>query len=260
MDYLRRTPYSGSLALSSPFPGLPHDPFNVDLRVRRDDLDYRWFDAREALVFSQTESSLLVLPVNALPDPIFAEHLPLASAERHVAREADVDPYFDTLMWNPKAALTAWLADGTLTAVDPPANFGGAVGLVAFRILTPVVKPGETASTITFWRILDPAALGPRDPINYAPEAQLFVHVLDSRGNYVIGSDRLHAPAWNWHAGDTFAQIHRMTLPVDLPPGQYTLRAGIYTLPDMVRLTGVDFDSYGIGAIALGALHATPLR
>ncbi|MEK6574252.1 MAG: glycosyltransferase family 39 protein, partial [Chloroflexota bacterium] len=126
MDYLRHTPYSGSLALSSPFPGLPHDPFNVDLRVRRDDLDYRWFDAREALVFSQTDTSLLVLPVNALPDPIFAAHLPMASAERHVVREADVDPYFDTLMWNPKAALTAWLADGTLTAVDPRANFGGA--------------------------------------------------------------------------------------------------------------------------------------
>jgi len=176
-----------------------------------------------------------------------------AGAERHIVRETDVDPYFDTLVWNPKATLAAWLADSTLTAVDPRANFGGAVELVAFRILTPVVKPGETASTITFWRILDPAALGPRDPINYAPEAQLFVHVLDRQGNYVIGSDRLHAPAWNWHAGDTFAQIHRMTLPADLPPGQYSLRAGIYTLPDRVRLTGADFDSYGIGAIAVVA-------
>ncbi len=253
MDYLRHTEYGGSVALSSPFPGLPHDPFNVDLRVRRDDLDYRWFDAREALVFSQTDTSLLVLPVNAWPDPIFAAHLPMASAERHIVRETDVDPYFDTLVWNPKATLAAWLADSTLTAVDPRANFGGAVELVAFRILTPVVKPGETASTITFWRILDPAALGLRDPINYAPEAQLFLHVLDAQGNFLTGSDRLQAPAWNWRAGDTFTQIHRVALPLDMPPGDYALRVGIYTLPDMVRLTGADFDSYGIGAIAVVA-------
>jgi len=31
------------------------------------------------------------------------------------------------------------------------------------------------------------------------------------------------------------------------------LRAGIYTLPDRVRLTGADFDSYAIGAIAVVA-------
>lgn len=253
MDYLGSTQYSGSVTLSSPFPGLPHDPFNLDLRVRRGDLDFRWFDAREALVFPQTESSLLVIPANAWPDPIFAGRLPLNMAFRQVVRETDVDPYFDLVIWNPQRTLDGWMADGTLTLADPPANFGGAVELVAYRILTPVRKPGEAASAITFWRITDPASLGPRAPINYAPEAQIFVHALDAQGNYVAGSDRLHAPAWNWRAGDTFAQIHRVTLPGDLAPGEYLLRAGIYTLPDMARLTGADFDSFGIGLITVAA-------
>ncbi|MBM4422848.1 MAG: glycosyltransferase family 39 protein [Chloroflexi bacterium] len=254
MDYLRGAEYTGSITVSSPFPGLPHDPLNYDLRVRRGDLDARWFDAREAMVFPPTDSSLLVLPANTQPDPVFAERLPLGDAVRHIVRETDVGPFFDTVVWNPQRALNDWLADGSLTRVEPPANFGGAVELIAFKILTPAAKPGEAASTITFWRILDLAALGPRAPINYAPEAQLFLHVLDSEGNFVAGSDRLHAPAWNWHAGDTFAQIHRAPLLTDLPPGHYSLQVGIYTLPDMTRLTGANFDSFELGAIAIIAL------
>jgi len=68
MDTLRSTSFTGSVTLSSPFPGLPHDPLALDLHVRRADLDYRWFDAREAIVFPPTDSSLLVLPVNSWPD------------------------------------------------------------------------------------------------------------------------------------------------------------------------------------------------
>jgi hypothetical protein len=251
MDYLRQVPFSGPVSLSSPFPGLPHDPFNFDLHVRRDDIDLRWFDAREALVFPRARSSLLVLPANARPDPLFAEHLPMAALERHVVRDSDVDPYFDTATWDPQATLASWLAGGALTRPGAPLNFGGAIELIAYSVVTPRLRPGEIAITLTFWRIVDPAALGPRHPSNYAREAQIFLHILDSQDTLVSGSDRLHAPAWNWHTGEVFAQIHRAVLPPDLAPGDYTLKVGLYTLPDLVRLTGPDFDAFPIGAIAV---------
>jgi len=251
MDTLRSTSFTGSVTLSSPFPGLPHDPLALDLHVRRADLDYRWFDAREAIVFPPTDSSLLVLPVNSWPDAMFAPHLPLSMALRHIVRETDVDPYFDTVVWNPKQALNEWLAVGSLTRIDPPANFGGAVELIAFQINPHTSTPPNSLAALTLWRILDPSALGPRQPANYAPEARLFVQLLDADGNYVTGVDRLDAPAWNWHSGDTFAQIHRLTFPPDLAPGNYELRTGLYTLPDLTRLTGPNYDSYSLGTIAI---------
>ena len=247
MDYVRRTPHTGSVTLSSPFPDLPHDPFSFDLRVHRQDIEVRWFDARQALVFPQADNSLLVFPSTTPLDPILAAHLP--DAERHVLRPTDVDPYFDTLLWNPNATLRSWLNDPSLTLVQPPADFGGAAELAAFQVLTPRVRPGETVTTISFWKILDPAALGPRHPTNYAPEARLFMQLLDVSGNYVAGDDRLDAPAWNWRPGDTFVQIHHLALPPDLPPGAYELRTGIYVLPDVIRITGADFDSISLGPI-----------
>ena len=253
--YLHTTPYSGSVTLSSPFPGLPHDPFVADLRVRRRDVDLRWFDAREALVFPQVRESLLVLPANARPDPVFIAQLPMNTVVRHIVRETDVDPYFETLIWQPQTTLAAWLADGTLTTVDPPANFGGALALLAASLSSPSVLPGETVQTITVWQVLDPTALGPRAPVHYAPEAMLFLHVLDADGNYMAGSDRLHAPAWNWHPGDSFAQIHRIALPPDMLPGEYPLRIGLYTLPDVVRLLRLDAEA---DTVEIGRIQVVP--
>ncbi len=247
--HLRSTPFSGPVALSSPFPGLPHDPFIADLRLRRDDLDLRWFDSREALVFPQAGESLLVLPANAQPDPLFAARLPLANVERRELRENDVDPYFDIVIWQPQKILADWLNDGSLTVAASPADFGGATALIAFGVDLAVARPGDAITTITFWRVLDPAALGPVHPTNYGHEANLFLHLLDSEGNFIAGSDRLNAPAWNWHGGDTFAQLHRLTLPPDLAPGNYTLQVGLYTLPDLTRLPRLDSEGVDVAMI-----------
>ncbi len=36
--------------------------------------------------------------------------------------------------------------------------------------------------------------------------------------------------------GDVFAQIHRLTLPDNLPPGSYPIAIGLYAQPDGKRL------------------------
>jgi len=247
-DFLRTTDYKGSLTLSSPFPNLPHDPFVVDMRLFRDDLDLRWFDAREALVFPQTEKSLLVLPNNAPPDPFFASYLPMSEKKRYVVRADDVDPYFDAVIWNPKETLTNLLNDKSVIKVNALTDFSGAIELVAYSVSASTAKGGDIVKVITFWRILDPNQLGERASLNYSVEAKLFLHLVDAHGNWIAGDDRLHAPAWNWRRGDAFAQIHRVQIPPEAH-GELRLLIGIYTIPDLTRLINGDADSATIAAI-----------
>jgi hypothetical protein len=60
--------------------------------------------------------------------------------------------------------------------------------------------------------------------------------VLDTADAVVGQEDRLDAPAWNWHPGDVFAQLHRFQMDTNAPPGVYDLGVGIYTREDLARL------------------------
>jgi 4-amino-4-deoxy-L-arabinose transferase-like glycosyltransferase len=232
-DYLDDGSYSGDVALSSPFPDVPLDPFIADMRLHRDDVRVRWFDARRAVVFPDAAGGLFVLPPNTPLNPYFAGRLNLRLVERVALRPDDVDPYFDVFEWRPRAALADLLPETSQTV-----SFGHGVELVAYDLLTPEVAPGETVTLVTFWRVRDPGALEPVDPRHYARAAAIFVHVLDETGQIVAQDDRLDAPAWNWRAGDAFAQVHEIRLD-DVSPGVYDLAAGIYNRHTMERLAAV---------------------
>jgi hypothetical protein len=241
-DYLSQASYSGVVALSSPFPDLPLDPFIADLRLHRKDLSLRWFDARRALVFPETARSLLVLPSNTPLAPYFAQRLPLQLAERVHLQADDIDPSFDVFEWNPSAASSRFLAFSTRTvevggqALHLPVNAGNAVELLAYELPTSTVAPGGTVSLVTLWRVLDLQALGPVPADAYGHSVTIFVHALDGK-NVVVGQeDRLDAPAWNWRSGDIFAQLHRFRMDADASPGLYQLEVGMYTDHDLARL------------------------
>lgn len=220
--WLDTTAPPGPVALSSAFPDYPHDPLTYALRVQRADLTPYWFDAREALVFPATDATL-VLPVNAYAHPLFQPWLPLGTATRIPAADP-IDPYFDVVPWQPAGSLAALLADpATLPVNDPNANLGGALELIAYRL-----EPTADGLTVmTIWRILDPAALGPRHITEYDVRANTFFHLLDDSGNIVAQRDTLAAPAAFWQPGQHIAQLHHLTP----PPGTYTPRLGLYTFP-----------------------------
>ena len=234
-DYLGEVPHEGVVTLSSPFPNLPLDPFVAQLTLHRDDLSVRWFDARRALVFPNAPRSLFVLPPNTPLAPYFGERLELQLLERVELRPSDVDPYFDVFTWRPIDALADFLppTSGTVAAGREkrslPVNLGDGVELIAYRLLDPEVSSGGTVRVVTFWRVLDPEALGPVPSSAYGHDAKIFVHVLDESGHVVAQEDRLDAPAWNWHPGDVFAQVHRLRVELDTSPGDYPLEVGVYT-------------------------------
>jgi hypothetical protein len=240
--YLDQASYSGVVTLSSPYPDLPLDPFIAELQLQREDLSMRWFDARRALVCPEATLSLLILPSNTPLADDFAQRLRPQLVERVHLRPDDVDPTFDVFEWNPSAARSRLLASSTRTAavgdqaLDLPVNAGNAVEFLGYELRTARVAPGETVSLTTFWCVLDPQALGPVPTDAYGHGATIFVHALDGRNTVVAQEDRLDAPAWNWHAGDIFAQVHRFQMDADSPPGLYPLEVGIYTDHDLARL------------------------
>jgi len=232
--YLEDVDTSGSVALSSPFPDLPHDPFIVDLRVHRDDLRLSWFDARGAIVLPAEATGLLIAPSGAALDSLFSERLSLELLERVQLRPDDLAPYFDIYRWQPEHALAQLLpaSPGPIGAAGQevvlPVDFGGAAELISFEVLDSRIVADEPLNVITAWRVLDPQVLGPVPADAYGIHAAIFVQLLDASDQVVAQDDRLDAPAWAWQTGEEFVQIHRLTVIDDLPPGTYRLALGLY--------------------------------
>jgi 4-amino-4-deoxy-L-arabinose transferase-like glycosyltransferase len=241
-EYLSETDYQGAVALSSPFPDLPHDPFIMDMRLHRDDIPLRWFDARRALVFPDASRSLLILPPNTPPHPRLAEEIDAQLIERiHLAPD-DIAPYFDVLQWEPRPAQTALrrqMSTQVEAAGEPtqlPLSFGGAIELLGYEHRPSSVAAGGTITLTTLWRVGDPAAVGPAPPEEYGRAAVIFAQLQDPDGRVLSQEDRLDAPAWNWQPGDTFAQVHQLAIDAETPPGTYPLVVGLYNRHTLDRL------------------------
>jgi hypothetical protein len=65
-----------------------------------------------------------------------------------------------------------------------------------------------------------------------ATDYTAYVHLLDGSGQQVAGYDQAPAgdrfPTSRWRAGDRILSRYPLELPADLPPGEYSLWAGLY--------------------------------
>lgn len=248
VHYLDAQPEGGTVALSSIYPGRFHDPYAVELTLRRDDLTLHWFDGRFALVFPAEGETRVIIPTIASLDqalePIFRAH----GFHLHTQslRADDLVPRFDVYRFNASSALAALLPavkDGPVywcpaDAFAPdtpqsayerlalPVNLGGVVELVGYDLRTPVVEPGGQVELLTVWRVR----------ASFAPEAVMFAHLLDHDGQILGQVDRLDVPSWAWQPGDAFVQLHRFPIDGSAAPGRYHLEVGIYTRADQARL------------------------
>jgi hypothetical protein len=156
--------------------------------------------------------------------------------ERVTLRPDDLDPFFVVYDWEPQTTLAAFQerARGVPLDLALPVNLGNAVQFIGYDLRTPTVAPGGTVKLLTLWKVTDPHAL-PSSP-NSNAALVLFTHALNKAGAVVGQQDQLDAPAWDWQAGDVIVQLHRFTLPPDLPPGPLALEIGAYTPAGLSRL------------------------
>jgi hypothetical protein len=98
------------------------------------------------------------------------------------------------------------------------------------------VLPGESLSLTLYWQGLE------RPPKDYV----VFVHLADSSGRSWAQDDSAPSggelPTSSWIPSEVVPDEHVLTIPTDIPPGEYRLLAGMYSLETMARLDLVQPD------------------
>jgi hypothetical protein len=96
------------------------------------------------------------------------------------------------------------------------------------------IQPGQTITLNLFWQASAPV------PKDYT----VFVHLLDAAGGVQAQHDgppmQGRYPTNNWRPGQIIEDATPLTLPSDLPPGDYRLAAGMYELTTGQRLPVTD--------------------
>lgn len=199
---------------------------------------------------------------------------PLASAGGRIwlaeAHETIVDPDRLTARWLEEncrsggdrafrgVKVTQYLCEPRVEAPSDKAtelgvSFGDSLRLAAFRVLdAPSVPAGSSLRIAIYWE----AAAAP------AEDLHAFVHLLDGNGTLVAQDDRPPggpgAPTSAWRAGELYLDDHRLTLPADLPPGEYSLVVGLYSPQDPGRRLPVNHPAAENGSLPLARIEVEP--
>ena len=115
--------------------------------------------------------------------------------------------------------------------VEPIALFGDAIELAAADLSTTTAVPGETVDIRLRWQVAAPP--GPA-------LLHLFAHLGESTAPPLAQSDGPvmggEYPSRLWAAGEVFDETISLTLPADLPPGDYPINVGLYDYATGIRL------------------------
>ena len=164
----------------------------------------------------------------------YTARLYLAASAQVVSEPIDL---FGFDITSDRAMTNVWTRDHQMQAIRAihPTTFinvrvADDVAMVGYTLLPARPKPGDTVDLIIWWRSL-------RDGLD---ERSVLVHLVDAAGTKRAQADGPPAagtmPTGKWRAGLTIVDARRLTLPVDLPSGDYTLLVGMYRWPSLERL------------------------
>ena len=201
--YLDELPDAGPVAVGGWTPETM-DPPTMELSLRRDDLDLRFFHPEQALILpapSPGKTARIVHPTILPPHPALQAQLggwgiTSSRTNAFTAYELDALPF---------------------PAPDFPAavTFGREVTFLGHTFVEGCRPPvSGPCQLLTFWRVDGPTA-GPR---------RFFLHAVMEGGEIAATGDGLGAPAAHWRAGDLIVQRHEL----DLAAAPHTLRLGVY--------------------------------
>lgn len=221
------TPLEAPLAISTDAPGPFHDAATARLMMAPQRPTPRWFDGRYSLLLPGAENGLLVFSASAPLNPDLAPYLQALQATPRAMPPA---PAAFELTHRPGQLLQLYPRFSTeinslSTTLSTEIEFGAALQLLAYELLSSAHAPGAPLQLATVWRVQ-------RAP---SEALVLFTHLLDGGAEPLAQDDRLDAPAASWREGDILVQLHTLQLPADLAPGDYTLAIGAYHAADWRR-------------------------
>lgn len=140
------------------------------------------------------------------------------------------------------------VAGATMELYETPSEFGKriqridvgfeqGIHLLGYRVKSNWVKPGETIDLVLYWQA------DSRVPLDYT----IFMHVLDADGRLRAQQDNPPVsgfyPTSQWTPNEMIVDAYHISLPPNLPYGNYALEVGLYDGRTQVRLsttTGAD--------------------
>jgi len=110
----------------------------------------------------------------------------------------------------------------------------GPLDLLGYALSPATAHPGDVVTLQTWWRV----KRIPDRPLS------LMAHLTDVGGEIIAVGDGLGFPAEQWAGGDIFVQRHRLTVPEDARPDEYSIYTGAYWLDTMERWVGYSGSAY----------------
>jgi len=231
-----------TVVVTSLYPGEVHDPYTMEVTLRRRDLSLRWADGRDALFLPSGDTRLVVEEQTQPPAELWTwlspDLTPLVTLR---FREDDIPAIVRAYSWDAPASwerLTGNLSRAVRVqsgdpppavahvAAEAPVGFAATVTLTGYQWDMTTVDPGVTLDLLTAWEVDAATDL----------DLVIFAHLLAEDGNLVTQDDRMAAPSWQWQPGDRFVHLHRLPLPVDLAPGSHAIALGLYDRVTLTRL------------------------
>ncbi len=238
LDSLAERELPMAAMISSPLPGVAHDPYIAELSNATSTIRLNWADGQTALLLPATENAQFLFSGRATLHPAF--EIEFINLDEYSLRANDLDPNYSIGVFNPtdmKAELAA-----NLTSPAGEALLDGAIGLIGAAWITDNHQLNDVAELLTMWQVIDPERVGPPMVPAGRSDLVLFTHVLDTNGSLLSQRDKLGAPSWQWELDDVIVQIHALPIP-EINAGEYRTVVGIYERQSGIRLktpTGAD--------------------
>ncbi len=206
------------------------DPYTITHTRRSTAWLPRLFDGRYALVAPAADPAALIALENVPLAPRF-EAMLRAEARVQPSERVTQDgrPIFTAYNGSLRRAVEARRAasaQATLAGMLP-VSWGDVLLLRGYE-LPNHVRRGEAAEIVEYWQVIEATT----EPW------VVFVHLLNDKGEWVAGYDRLDVYAPSLQPGDLIVQTHAPWISPDLPPGEYRVMVGVYHRETMQRLPG----------------------
>jgi hypothetical protein len=229
------------VVITSLYPGEFHDPYTMEVTLKRQDLDLRWCDARYALIVPKATSRLYV-EEQTTPTEHFAFLLD-DTRQRVTTLDFGADAIPSQITGYQWESGKAWDDIQTTLGtevyakngdpppnlphqfIEAPLNFGDTLTFVGYSIQVNE-QPADSLDLLTFWQVIQP------------PDQRvlLFSHLLSPGGNLISQADQLDAPSWQWQSGDRFVQRHELQLPEAPSCSGCSVAVGLYVPATLTRL------------------------